>query len=168
MNKCLNCKNKYHCCIAPADKGYIALSVSEAKKIKKATKLPYSEFLSFSKLPKKLIADSKKDFTGSEARMRYDLLIDNRLLRLKTSNSGKCIFLKKGECAICQIYPFWFNKEFEIILHPSLIHCDLIDKEFSMTDKEFKSLNKTAKKIVKESKNYKKEIKGFVKKNELL
>lgn len=174
MNKCLNCKKKYHCCIAPPSKGYIFLGVNEAKKIKNKTKIPYSEFLTFGKLDKKLASESRKDLTGTEARLRADLMIDGRILRLKVDKKGKCVFLKDGKCRIykerpliCQMYPFWFNKNLELVHHPSLIHCDLIDKDFLMTDKEFTQLKKTAGKIIKEAKIYKKQIKKFVTKNKI-
>jgi len=174
MNKCLNCKKKYHCCIAQPSKGYIFVGVNEAKRIKNKTKISYSEFLTFSKLDKKLASESKKDSPYSEAKLRADLMIDGRILRMKVDKNGKCVFLKDGKCSIykhrpliCQMYPFWFNKEFELIHHPSLVHCDLIDKDFLMTDREFTQLKKTAQKIIKEAKIYKKQIKKFATKNKI-
>lgn len=171
MKECLVCKKKYHCCINPPNKGYVTVYIDEAKKIKKKTGLDYNNFLTFSKLSKKLADASKKDFKGSEARLRASMMVDDRILRLKIKKKGECIFLNKKKCviysvrpSICRLYPYWF-KGTKIVVHSGCEYCELLDYE--LAKKQLNQLVKTAKKIEKQTKDYKKNIVAFVKKNKI-
>lgn len=175
MKECLVCCKKYHCCINPSNKGYTAVFIDEAEKIQKKTGMKYNEFLTFSKIPGKLAKASKSDFKGSEARLRADMMVNDKILRLKTKKNNECVFLKNGKCVIytirptiCRIYPYWFrNKKgkIKIEVHAGCEYCGML--EYGVTDNQLKQLIKTAKKIEKQTLYYKKNIADFVKKNKI-
>ena len=175
MNVCLDCKKKYHCCINPKSKGYVMVNIDEAMRLKQITGLDYDDFLTFSKLPKKLVTDSKNDIISTEARFRSDMMIDGKILRLKTKNNDECIFLENGKCSvydirptICQLYPYWFEEvkgKVELIIHQGCEYCKLIDEDHEhtkLTVKQKNDLIKTAKRVIKQKNHYKKYIKEFV------
>lgn len=177
LNKCLLCSKKYHCCINPPSKGYVTVYIDEARKIKNKTGLNYNEFLTFKKLPEKLADESKADFKGTEARLRASIMINNRILRLKTKKNNECVFLnKKKQCiiyrirpTICRMYPFWFKNEkgkIKIVIHSGCEYCGLIDNK--LTKKQLNQLKRTAKKIEKQTEHYNKNIVDFVKKNKII
>lgn len=173
MKECLVCSKKYHCCINPSSKGDVAVYIDEAKKIKKKMGLSYNKFLTFSKLPLKLANASKKDSKGTEARLRADMMIDNRILRLKIKKNSECIFLNKKKCVIykirptiCRMYPYWFKNEkgkIKIVVHAGCEYCGI--EKHELTKKQLNQLVKTAKKIEKQTLYYKKNIAEFVEKN---
>ncbi len=168
LKKCLECNEKNHCCI----QGFAFVGINDAKKIMKFTGKNYSEFLDFSKLSKKVIKSLKNDDPALEGALRYSILADDKILRIK-KKKGKCYFLKNGKCEIyevrpkiCKIYPYWcvklINGKIKVIEHDSYSPCIICNVD-SITKSKEKEIKKIFNEILKEIKSYKKNIKKFVK-----
>lgn len=171
MNYCINCKKSIHCCVF--SKGYAALYPGEARLIKKKTGLTYKDFLTYSRLPNKLVINSRKDTKYSEARQRSSMMINGKLLRLKTKKNKECVFLSKGKCVIynyrpliCKLYPYWYRinskGEIKIIPHASSNNC-VHEQKNELNKKVINELIKYSKENELLRKTYKKELKIFLK-----
>jgi Fe-S-cluster containining protein len=108
LDYCLNCPRHAHCCIPHEDEGdYIFISINDAFRVKKATGLKFSEFINSSPLPEVAIKERHSDIL-------LEMLVEGKILRLKTKPNGECIFLgDDGRCQIyrsrpqlCRMYPF--------------------------------------------------------------
>ncbi|MFA6073675.1 MAG: YkgJ family cysteine cluster protein [Candidatus Woesearchaeota archaeon] len=184
-NKCVNCKKSIHCCIFKNDSGFTFIGIKDAKKIKKEINKPYSYFLNYSTLPKKIVTSLKQDEDYQEGNLRFSQLTkQNKILKLNTKNEGRCIFLDdKNKCKIynirpniCKMYPFWAlrltNNKLKIIQHDTNSRCQVLkqmskkqkDIEKTMTKNEIKNIQIIFKQIEQENKYYKKNINNFVKK----
>jgi len=161
MLECLKCKS--HCCVG----GFAFVGINDAKKIKKFTGLDYKEFLDYSKLSKKVLKMLKEDDPVLEGTLRYSLVKDGRLLRIK--NDKKCFFFKNGKCSIysvrpkiCRIYPYWCVKlisgRIKVIEHDSENTCAICDVD-NVDETEIKKLFND---ILKEAKYYEKHIDEFL------
>ncbi len=182
LTNCRTCPKNIHCCIFKDNKGFAFLTVNDARLIKKKINKDYSHFLNYSPLSNKIISAMKKEEPCLEGALRYLQLDKKRLLRLKTKEEGRCIFLnKKGKCDIysirpniCRIYPFWamrlFNKKLKVIEHNINMKCSIIYKkevEQILSAKQADEVKNIFKKIEKEAKEYKKGISEFVSQNNL-
>lgn len=175
LDSCLLCSRKHHCCINPPSRGYVAVSIDEAKSIRRKTGLSYDCFLTFRKLPGGIVRKSRADFVGSEAQFRASMMFNDRILRLRTGRNGECVFLKNGKCSIysvrpgiCRMYPFWFrNKKGRLVItvHSGCSYCGLIDKGLSR--KDISQLRKTALGIERQRDYYVKHVLDFVRENKI-
>lgn len=181
-NTCKNCPNNSHCCIFNKQSGFTFLTIKDAKRIKKQTKKEYSEFLDYSPLSKKVLNYLKNDDPANEGTLRLSQLDKNRILRLKTKNNGKCIFLNdQNRCEIydirpniCRIYPFWaiklINGKLKVIEHDINSKCKIIkslkkkDIDNILSKNEQTKIKKLFKDIINENSSYKKNIRKFIKK----
>ncbi|MDD3263949.1 MAG: YkgJ family cysteine cluster protein [Candidatus Nanoarchaeia archaeon] len=170
INKCLNCREEFHCCI----NGFTFVGINDAKKIKKFINKDYDFFLDFSKLPKQTLKLLKNDDPSLEGTLRYSLLKDDKILRIK-KRDGKCIFLKDRKCEIyevrpkiCRIYPYWciklINGKIMVIEHDSEPTCEICNLDDITKDEEVK-IKKLFNDILKEAKHYNVNINNFVKNN---
>ncbi|MFH0876293.1 MAG: YkgJ family cysteine cluster protein [archaeon] len=172
LKYCKTCKN--NCCIYPDETGFIFCGIEDAKIIHEKTKLPYNEFLLYTPLKKKTIKlCSEYHDKNSESSLRMRLLKENKLLRIKTTNDGRCVFLDSSDkCTIyenrpliCKIYPYWFRKKgtsIQIVPHEEVVTCKRVIKE-KIGNSEKKELIFLAKKIIFEAENYSKNIGIFSK-----
>jgi Fe-S-cluster containining protein len=173
---CSVCKK--NCCIYPNEKGFIFIGIKDAETIGKKWNLEYKEFLDFSKLKKRTIKLCRefKD-ANSESRLRMKMLVDDRLLRLKIDDKGRCIFLdKKNQCSIypirpliCKIYPYWYNKTSKgiaIVYHDKDDLCNLIRVK-GAKDNDIDYYKTIANQIEIETKYYFNNILNFVENNNL-
>lgn len=171
MKHCKTCSSDKHCCIF-GNSGFCFISISDARKIKKLTNKDYTYFIDFSPLPKKTIALLKKEDPALEGHLRYTLLDkDGRLLRLKTKEDCKCIFLdSSNNCEIydirpniCRIYPFWGIRledgSIKVIPHDTQPNCPILDTEYSLSPRETTLIKNIFIQIEKESIEYQKESK---------
>jgi len=162
--KCDSCKN--NCCIYPEESGFIFCGIKDAERIRDATGLGFGEFLDFSKLRRKTI-DACRDWheRWAECRLRSRMLVDGRLLRIRTVEEGRCYFLdNERRCSIykdrpllCRIYPFWFihdGRSIRIIEHDT----DPCALKACGPPKDALDL---AKAIEEETRYYEKNIRGF-------
>jgi len=165
------------CCYYEED-GFVMVGISAAKEIKEKTGLSYQEFLDFSPLPQALVEECRNDFPNSEGRMRYEMLKDNRILRLKMKNN-RCPFLnEKNAChiypfkpLICTMFPFWYKTEeaeIKIVPHNPQTDCLFMENEKCVPDELHTHLKKVALAIEEEKEEYLKEIEHFVKENKLI
>jgi Fe-S-cluster containining protein len=176
-NICKRCRKDAHCCIFKKNRGFVFVSIKDAKKIRKAIKKEYCFFLDYSPIPKTIINRLKRDDPALEGRLRYSQLDkNNRILRLKTKKEGRCIFLnKQNRCDIysirpniCRIFPFWAinltNGKIKIIAHDAQSKCKAIrisakkqkDIDEILNRKEKNEIKKIFRKIKDETKFHKK------------
>jgi len=142
---CLKCPPRVHCCKFKYTDGFVYVGKNDIKNIQNKYNLSSKEFLSYKKLPKRVISYMKNEPRYSEGNMRYHQLKDGKLTILKTKENGDCIFLKKGSCSIyedrplvCKIYPYWFERngeKIDIIAHDIDMECRLFKEE--MEKKKF-------------------------------
>ncbi len=169
LNKyCKACKKEVHCCIFKNNSGFTFVGIKDAKRIKDKTKKEYNEFLDYSPLPEKLIAELKCDDPSLEGALRHSQLNNKRLLRLKIKKDGRCIFLDdSGKCQIyiirpnvCKIFPFWAmrleNKKIKVIEHDVYPKCPLVKK--ALLNKQKSLIKKIFRDIEKEDIYYKKNM----------
>jgi Fe-S-cluster containining protein len=172
LKKCLKCGDELHCCV----NGFFFVGVNDAKKIRKVIGHDYGDFLDFSKLSKRELTLLKTDDPVLECALRYSLLDDDRILRIKKKR-GRCFFLQNGKCEIysirpkiCRIYPYWCikltNGRVKVILHDPDYPCAICDVD-NLTNGQEKDIKKLFNDIIKEAKHYKKNIKEFVRNNGL-
>lgn len=181
LDYCSKCTRKNHCCSNPDEEGFITVGIKSAEHIKKATGLEFAEFLNYTKLKPKTIAECKNDKLNSEGRLRFSMISNNSILRMRMKSNGKCIFLnKKNQCAIyecrpniCKMYPFWYKRnsknKVKITLHNTESNCLLL-KHHPMkwlSTKDLKIFTNLATTIEKETIHYRKNIQKFVRKNNL-
>jgi Fe-S-cluster containining protein len=182
-NYCKRCRKEVHCCIFKKG-GFTFVSPKRAKEIQRKIKKEYNYFLDYSPLSKKMIGILKKSDPALEGRMRYSQLDrKNRILRLKTGQEGRCIFLGlNGKCEIyglrpniCRIFPFWGIKltdgRIKVIAHDIDSQCLAIKSlakkneglEKALPRHEMIKIRKIFRDIEKEAGSYQKQIKRFVK-----
>jgi Fe-S-cluster containining protein len=170
---CDVCKNSIHCCIFK-NGGFVFVTPKNAKAIKKKINKDYSYFLEYSPFDRNIVEVLRTCDPSAEGGMRYlQLNKENRLLRLKTQKTGRCIFLKdSGRCKIydvrpnvCRIFPFWvmrlLDNRIKIIEHGLDNKCGVlrsiakpkVEIEDVLSKKDKLSLIKLFKAIEKE-KNY--------------
>jgi Fe-S-cluster containining protein len=168
---CSVCPESVHCCKFKGKIGFTFLTEKDAERIKKKTEMGLENFVDFSPLPKKMIKALKDDDPLLEGGLRYfQLDKKNRIMRLKTKEDGRCIFLTdEGRCSIysvrpniCRIYPFWgirlLNRKIKIIGHDISPKCGILksikkknkDLEASLSKKELEGYKKIFQKIEKE------------------
>jgi len=181
---CRICKRDTHCCIFEKG-GFVFASLKDAKEIKKRIKREYDYFLDYSALPIKAVNKLKRCDPALEGRMRYMQLNKNNILRLKTKEGGRCIFLNdSGRCRIysirpniCRIFPFWgirlTDGRIKIIMQDADHKCGAAKSlagsyeeiEKALPKHEIIKLKKIFKRIEKEADSYKKEISKLIKEN---
>jgi len=181
---CQRCRKEVHCCIFKKG-GFTFISPKEAKEIKEKIKKDYDYFLDYSPLSKKMAGMLKKGDPVLEGRMRYDQLNrKNRILRLKTGQGGRCIFLGNHKCEIyhlrpniCRIFPFWgmrlINGRIKVIAHDVDSQCSIIkllakkneDLEKVLPRPEIIKIRKIFRNIEKEAGTYQKQINRFAEKS---
>lgn len=185
-NYCRKCSKSVHCCIFEDKSSFAFIGIKDAKIIKNKINKNYKDFLDYSPFPKKLINQLKKEDPLLEGALRYNQLDkDNRLLRLKTKQEGRCIFLKNdGKCEIykirpniCRIYPYWAiklnNGKVKVVSHDEDSGCGVIKSRYKkninkdLSEIEIKDIKETFKNIIKEDKVYRKNIKKFVDKEKI-
>ncbi len=175
--KCSKCPSS-SCCYYEDHEGFIALGVKEAQEIKEKTGLDFKEFLEFSPLSPAIIEECRNDPPQSEGEMRYQMLQNHRLLRLKTKKHH-CVFLdEKYHCKIypfrpliCSMYPFWYkinDGKVEIIPHDPDTDCAFVRDGIHVPPATIEKLKKIAAEIEEEKKNYPEQIGEFVNKNGLI
>lgn len=180
---CKKCPKNVHCCIFKQNSGFTFVGIKDAKIIKSHTKKPYNFFLNYSPMSKRVVNYLKNDDPVLEGSLRYSQLENkNRILRLKTKQDGRCIFLNdKNLCDIynirpniCRIFPFWamklINGKIKVIPHDVEPGCKVInlliereediDKILSKAEKN--KLKRIFKQIKQEDKYYKKNITKFI------
>ena len=174
--ECSKCPSS-SCCYYEDHTGFIAVSIKDAERIKKETGQPYSEFLDFSLLPEEIIEECRTDPSGSEGEMRYKMLKNNRLLRLKRKKNH-CVFLdEQYRCTIyyfkpliCSMYPFWYEikqGEVKIVPHDRDMDCAFIKNRIHVPSATTDKLKQIALQIEDEREDYLKRINAFVRKNKL-
>jgi len=182
---CWNDKDAFCCYYDDDSVGFITVGIKSAIKIKDKTGLEYSDFLVFSKLPDSMIEECRNDVDGSEGKLRSEMFVDGKILRLKTKHDHTCVFLDGNhKCSIhkfrpliCRVYPFWYSKSdkevFDIVKHEDSSGSSVclflkfhpnIDQIQKNVISEVKSV---AKMIEEEKEHYIKNIKSFVKKNNI-
>lgn len=172
---CKNCKEDTHCCVFKNNPGFTFVSINDAKRIKKAIKKDYKEFLDYSPLPKYIVKALKDCDPSLEGALRHGLIDNSRILRLKTIKK-RCIFLDAdNKCVIysvrpniCRIYPYWAirleNSKLKVINHGENPQCKVL-KNNKKSDN--KAILKVFNDIEKEAKDYKQKVKEFIKKEKL-
>lgn len=182
---CRTCKKGMHCCIFEKG-GFTFVSLKNAKEIKRRINKEYDCFLDYSALPAKEINKLKNCDPALEGRMRYTQLSrENRILRLKTKEGGRCIFLNgRGRCGIhsirpniCRMFPFWgirlTDGRIRIILQDIDHRCEAAmslagsheEIEKALSKHEIITLKKVFREIEKEDHSYKKDISKLIKEN---
>jgi len=175
-SKCKRCSKGSHCCIFKNNLGFTFIGITDARNIKKIIKRNYDYFLDYTPLKKKTINALKNCNPSLEGALRLSQLDnDGRILRLKTKNDGRCIFLNdSGRCdvyslrpKVCRIYPFWaiklINSRIKIIEHDPLLDCPIIinagnrqiDVEKILSKKQILEIKRVFKCIGKEDLFYK-------------
>jgi Fe-S-cluster containining protein len=181
---CKDCKKSTHCCVFEKDNGFTFLTPANAKLIHQTTGLPYSQFATYEPLSAKSIHALKTSDEVREGALRATQLdAKGRILRLKTKENGRCIFLQdNGRCGIyairpniCRIYPFWamrlLDGNVKVIRHDSIPTCPIIrslekkdsDVELTLSNKRITDVKALFADILEEQASYKKDIKSFVK-----
>ncbi|HLC65595.1 MAG TPA: YkgJ family cysteine cluster protein [Candidatus Nanoarchaeia archaeon] len=172
-----NCKKcRKDCCIFKNNLGFTFIGITDARNIKKIIKRDYDYFLDYTPLKKKTINTLKNCDPSLEGALRFSQLDnDRRILRLKTKNDGRCIFLNdSGRCnvyslrpKVCKIYPFWalrlINGRIKIIGHDPLTNCPIIttagngqaDVDKILSNKQILEIKRVFKCIEKEDLFYK-------------
>jgi Fe-S-cluster containining protein len=185
---CQNCKKSTHCCVFEDKKGFTFLTPSDAKAISDFTGLAPRDFVQYTPLSKDVILDLETCDEVKEGSLRATQLDSKgRILRLKTRENGRCIFLQDdGKCGIygvrpniCRIYPFWamrlLDDKIKVIRHDVIPTCPIIrslekktdDVELVLTPKRIEIVTELYVRILKEQAEYKRDIKGFIKEHKL-
>lgn len=182
---CWNHKDLFCCYYGDDNDGFITVGIKSAIEIKDKTGREYSDFLVFSKLPDSMIEECMNDADGSEGKLRSEMFIDGKMLRLRTKPDHTCIFLDENhKCSIykfrpliCRIYPFWYSKNarevFGIVKHevssgPNVCFFLKFNPNINQIQKnEISELKSVAEMIEEEKEHYIKNIKSFVKKNNI-
>lgn len=109
----------------------------------------YNYFLDYLELSEEVLELLKNEDPALEGALRYILLDDSRILRIKKKD-GKCIFFKDGKCSIysvrpkiCRIYPYWcvelIDGTVKVIQHDYPNLCSICDVD-NVDEKEIKKL----------------------------
>jgi Fe-S-cluster containining protein len=172
--RCKTCSKASHCCIFKSNLGFTFIGISDAKRIRSRIKKDYDYFLEFSPLKKRQVNALKNCDPSLEGALRLsELDKNNRILRLKTKEDGRCIFLNnRGVCDVytlrpnvCRIYPFWgmrlISGRIKIIAHDESPNCPIIGRghkeaEEILSKKQILELKGVFKCIEKEDIFYKK------------
>ncbi|PIR05663.1 hypothetical protein COV56_01635 [Candidatus Kuenenbacteria bacterium CG11_big_fil_rev_8_21_14_0_20_37_9] len=139
-NFCSECaKRKEDCCRSD----YIKfITLKDAVRIAKSLNAPIKKIIIYGKLSAK---DKKtKLYIKKIHNYYYDLASrDEKILQLKRKKDGSCFFLSKmGHCTIykvrpliCQVFPFWYAANGEIIIDHNGMDCDIVKNKTTYNQK---------------------------------
>jgi len=180
---CENCvKNDEDCCSSFHSR---FVTIGDAERISKFLGKRPAEFLTYADLK-----DNDKEtelYRKKPHGYYYDLAVNGKILQIKDSKRGECLFFQKGHCSVypvrpltCRVFPFWFSMKGDVIVDSNGLDCPIVcgDRPLKQdpSQKEVKAgLKKIGysqkemvgliNRLISEIEDYRKGIAAFVKRN---